>query len=112
MKKINKTPCQSPKPGMKKRSFAGAIGVIAVTLVLGSDLPILAAADPLESINSLSELIFGIIKGIGLIMLAFGAVQIGLSMKNHDPSGRAQSYLVIAGGLIIFFSKEIINMIT
>ena len=41
------------------------------------------AADPLATINSLSDFIFSAIKAIGFILLAFGVVQIGLSLKSH-----------------------------
>ena len=40
------------------------------------------AADPLATINGLSDFIFSAIKAIGLILLGFGIVQIGLSLKS------------------------------
>ncbi|MGN1136588.1 MAG: glutamyl-tRNA amidotransferase, partial [Oscillospiraceae bacterium] len=40
------------------------------------------AADPLATINSLSDFIFSAIKAIGFILLGFGVVQIGLSLKS------------------------------
>ena len=45
-------------------------------------------------------------------MLAFGIVQVGLSLKSHDPSQRANGFLTVAGGIIITFTKEILLMIT
>ena len=48
-----------------------------------------AASDPLAVINDLSTFIFALIRAIGLILLGFGIVQIGLSLKSHDPSQRA-----------------------
>ena len=48
-----------------------------------------AAQDPLTVINNLSTFIFSLIRAIGLILLGFGIVQIGLSLKSHDPSQRA-----------------------
>lgn len=71
-----------------------------------------AANDPLQVINNLSDFIFGIIRAIGLIMLGFGIMQIGLSLKSHDPSQRANGFLTLAGGVIITFTKEILNLIT
>ena len=49
---------------------------------------------------------------IGMILLAFGIVQIGLSLKSHDPSQRANGFLTLAGGIIITFAKEILSLIT
>ena len=52
-----------------------------------------AASDPLTVINNLSDFIFGLIRAIGMILLGFGVVQIGLSLKSHDPSQRANGFL-------------------
>lgn len=70
-----------------------------------------AASDPLAVINNLSSFIFSMIKGIGMILLGFGIVQIGLSLKSHDPSQRANGFLTLAGGVIITFAKEILDLI-
>jgi len=69
------------------------------------------AADPLTTINSLSDFIFSAIKAIGLILLGFGIVQIGLSLKSHDASQRANGFLTFFGGVIIAFAKDILDMI-
>lgn len=37
-----------------------------------------AASDPLTVINNLSDFIFGLIRAVGMILLGFGVVQIGL----------------------------------
>lgn len=47
----------------------------------------------------------------GMILLGFGIVQVGLSLKIHDTSQRANGFLTVAGGIIITFAKEILNMI-
>jgi hypothetical protein len=96
--------------GRTKRVFA-ACCVLALLLPLFA-VPAYAADDPLQVINNLSEFIFGLIRAIGLILLGFGIVQIGLSLKSHDPSQRANGFLTLAGGVIITFTKEILNLIT
>ena len=53
-----------------------------------------------------------VIKAIGMILLGFGVVQIGLSLKSHDPSQRANGFLTLAGGVVITFAKEILTLIT
>jgi len=84
----------------------------AITFILTVGISVLAAEnDPLRVINNLSEFIFGIIRAIGLIMLGFGIVQIGLSLKSHDPTQRANGFMTLAGGVIITFAKEILNLI-
>ena len=74
-------------------------------------VPVLAAGDPLAVINNLSTFIFSLIRAIGLILLGFGVVQVGLSLKSHDPSQRANGFLTLAGGVIITFAKEILDLI-
>ncbi len=70
------------------------------------------ADDPLTVVNNLSEFIFSLIRAIGVIILGFGIVQVGMSLKSHDPSQRANGFLTLAGGVIIMFAREILNMIT
>ena len=44
-----------------------------------------------------------------MILLGFGVVQIGLSLKSHDASQRANGFMTMAGGIMITFTKEILN---
>ncbi len=83
-----------------------------MVLVFSTTATAFAADDPLQVVNNLSEFIFGLIRAIGIILLAFGIVQVGLSLKSHDPSQRANGFLTLAGGIIITFAKEILNLIT
>ena len=71
-----------------------------------------AANDPLEVVNNLSNFIFSLIRAVGIILLGFGILQIGLSLKSHDPSQRANGMLTVAGGIVITFAKEILTLIT
>ena len=84
--------------------------VMAVVMCMMTNT-VLAAGDPLSTINSLSDFIFSAIKAIGLILLGFGIVQIGLSLKSHDASQRANGFLTFFGGVIIAFAKEILDTI-
>ena len=47
-----------------------------------------------------------------MILIGFGIVQVGLSLKSHDPSQRANGIMTVAGGIIITFAKEILALIT
>ena len=69
------------------------------------------AVTDLAAVENLSTFIFGLIRAIGLILLGFGVVQVGLSLKSHDPSQRANGFLTLAGGVIITFAKEILDLI-
>ena len=89
-----------------------AIAACLVLAVLVTAVPALAADDPLAVVNNLSDFIFSLIRAIGLILLGFGILQVGLSLKSHDPSQRANGMLTVAGGIVITFTKEILTMIT
>ena len=85
--------------------------IMGAALVFGTSVTAFAAGDPITVINNLSTFIFGLIRAIGLILLGFGVVQVGLSLKSHDPSQRANGFLTLAGGVIITFAKEILDLI-
>ena len=53
----------------------------------------------------------GIIRAIGMILLGWGIVQVGLSFQSHDPSQRSNGFLTLAGGIVITFAKEILDLI-
>lgn len=67
--------------------------------------------DPLTVVNNLSTFIFGLIRAVGLIILAWGIVQVGLSFQTHDPSQRSNGFLTLAGGVVITFAKKILDVI-
>ena len=70
-----------------------------------------AGADPLTIVNNLSDFIFSCIKAIGIIILGWGVVQVGMSIQSHDASQRSQGFLCLFGGLVIAFAKEILTAI-
>lgn len=92
---------------MKSNKRIKLIIIIVTTLllILGTTITVFAS-DPLTVVNNLSDFMFSIIKAIGTILLGFGIVQIGLSLKSHDPSQRSQGFLTFFGGVIIMFAKE------
>ena len=84
----------------------------ALMLCLGLfAVPAYAAGDPLGIVNNLSDFIFSIIKALGVIILGWGIVQVGMSIQSHDASQRTQGFLCLFGGLMIAFAKEILTAI-
>ena len=108
-KETTKSTKKLPMTAKMKRAIAV---YIAMVLIMTAGASTVFAADPLTVINNLSTFIFGLIRAIGMILLGFGIVQVGLSLKSHDPSQRANGFLTLAGGVIITFAKEILNLIT
>ena len=117
MKKLNNTKNTNklPLPGKVKKGFRFYVmTVLALTLVMGMSVTAFAAGtnDPLTVVNNLSDFIFGLIRAVGLILLGWGIVQVGLSLQSHDPSQRSNGFLTLAGGIVITFAKEILTLIT
>lgn len=107
-----KTTQKLPMTGKVKIGFRTyCAAVVAVTALCSMGITAFAANDPITVVNNLSDFIFGLIRAIGMILLGFGIVQVGLSLKSHDPSQRANGFLTLAGGIIITFAKEILNLI-
>lgn len=99
-----------PVPRKVKRGFS----IYAATLVAMNLCAVtaFAAGDPLTVVNNLSDFVFGLIRAVGLILLGWGIVQVGLSLQSHDPSQRSNGFLTLAGGIVITFAKEILTLIT
>lgn len=95
----------------KMMRFFFCIYVVIIILISFASVSF-AADDPLSVVNNLSTFIFGLIRAIGLILLGWGIVQVGLSLKSHDPSQRANGFLTLAGGIVITCAKEILDLIT
>lgn len=96
--------------GRKQKKWMSLYMALVLTVTVGATTAF-AAGGPLSVINNLSTFIFSLIRAIGLILLGFGVVQVGLSLKSHDPSQRANGFLTLAGGVIITFAKEILDLI-
>ncbi len=96
--------------GRELRVLAALCTVLVIGVTVGAET-VFAEGDPLAVVNNLSEFMFGLIRAVGMILLGFGVVQVGLSLKSHDPSQRANGFLTLAGGVIIMFAKEILDLI-
>ena len=95
-----------------QRRVKRAYRIFSILTLLGAlFIPTAFAADPITVINNLSSFIFGLIKAVGIILVAWGVVQVGLSIQSHDASQRSQGFLTLAGGIIIFFAQEILTLI-
>ena len=110
----NKKNNKLPMPGKVKKGFRFyVVAILALTMIMGMSMTAFAAGDdPLTVVNNLRDFIFGLIRAVGLILLGWGIVQVGLSLQSHDPSQRSNGFLTLAGGIVITFAKEILTLIT
>ena len=96
---------------MDKKMKYRFIAYCIIVMFMCFATPVRADGDPIQVVNNLSNFIFGLIRAIGMILLGFGVVQVGLSLKSHDASQRANGFMTVAGGIVITFAKEILNII-
>ena len=96
----------------KQRLLSMRMQVLTVgtVLLVGNNI-VFATDDPLAVINNLKNFMYQIIGAIGAILLLWGIVQVGMAIKSHDPSQRANGFMTLAGGVIIAFAKQILELI-
>ena len=110
IQKNKKAPDLAQRQQKVKQRYWMAASVTAISLTCAT--PAFAAGtDPLTIVNNLSDFIFSIIKALGVIILGWGIVQVGMSIQSHDASQRTQGFLCLFGGLLIAFAKEILTAI-
>lgn len=100
------------KPTTKRAKIIMSVwGVLTLCVVCLSTTAFATGGDPITVVNNLSDFIFSAIKAIGIIILGWGIVQVGMSIQSHDASQRSQGLLCLFGGLVIAFAKEILAAI-
>lgn len=107
---------KNKKEKKNKTKFDKAFKVITTIMfifvfTIGTALNVSAASDPLTVINNLKDFIFVLFRAIGTILVGYGIFQIGMSLKTHDPSQKSDGLFFFAGGLLIMFIKEILDLL-
>jgi uncharacterized membrane protein YidH (DUF202 family) len=113
-KKAERRRPRTPEETESRVVHSYLVACMVVILLVFFTVPVRAAAaggDPIATINNLSTFIFSAIRAIGIIILGFGIVQIGLSLKSHDASQRANGFLTFFGGVVITFAKNILDLV-
>ena len=95
-------------PRRRERRIMAVWTSLVLTTALFTTSAFAADSDPLTIVNNLSDFIFSCIKAIGIIILGWGVVQLGMSVQSHDAT---QGVLCLFGGLLIAFAKEILTAI-
>lgn len=112
MKKNTTDPALTLTSRLKKSFRRYATAVLTAAMIGAGSMTVFAAGDdPLTVVGNLSTFIFGLIRAVGMILLGWGIVQVGLSLQSHDASQRSQGFLTLAGGIVITFAKEILDLI-
>ena len=99
------------KPTSKRAKIFMSVWSVLTLCVVCFSTAFATGGDPITVVNNLSDFIFSAIKAIGIIILGWGIVQVGMSIQSHDASQRSQGFLCLFGGLVIAFAKEILSAI-
>lgn len=83
-----------------------------VIMIISMAMPVMATeGDPITIINNLDDIIFGVVRGIGIGFAAFGLFQIGTSIPSHDAGQRAIGIASIVGAILMIFAKNLLTSI-
>ena len=88
----------------KLLSIGMKIFTVGAVLLVGNNT-VFATDDPLAVINNLKNFMYQIIGAIGAILLLWGIVQVGMAIKSHDPSQRANGFMTLARRSSYYFRK-------
>ena len=88
------------------------LSTVMIAMLIIPESALADGGDPIAVVNNFSDFLFALVRAFGMILIGFGIVQVGLSLKSHDPSQRANGIMTVAGGIIITFAKEILGLIT
>lgn len=90
-----------------------AFRVAVVCLIFGAFfvIPAAAAGSPTDVLTNFLNLLFALVRIVGVIAALWGLVNFAIALKSHDASQRTQGIVTFAVGLLIFFAKEILSLI-
>ena len=87
--------------------IATAFFILTVTVV-----PAFAADDPVTGVlNNTNNLLFAIVRSVGIIVDIVGIVKLAPSISHHDGAQIIQGISILAAGLMITFTKELLILI-
>ena len=90
------------------------ISSFLVFLILALAATAFASADGGSLDSSMSkflDILFSVLRFVAVVAMAYGVIQLFMAISSHDASQRLQGIIFLAGGLIIFFVKNILSLI-
>jgi hypothetical protein len=102
MKKLMKSVRRSvQKNSASIRITTSACIALSCVLLVTAGPAFAAPGDPSTTIANFANIMSGVVTAVGVIVVIWGAVQVGLSIQSQDASQRTQGMLAIAGGIVI-----------
>ena len=97
---------------MKKKILGGlALCTAGILILAGSASAATSAATITGKINNLYDLVLGIIKAAGAIVLAWGVFEFAAGYQSHDSSQQTQSLKKVISGILMCGASTVISLV-
>lgn len=99
----------------KKLNSKKIIKTLIMMAVMAAMLCVTACAESSgldAKMNTIYELVMTIVQGIGLILIAFGLMDLGPGISAHDTAQQLQGMKKIGGGGIMLLGPQIIVLLS
>lgn len=95
----------------KVQVIARTLSIALVMLVLFA-IPVFASGGGVESsLKSFANLIFTIVRLVGVILCLIGVVEFAQAWAQHDGAAKFRGVTIFVAGLLVVFAKEILAAI-
>lgn len=97
-----------------KKAFLkhGVLAATAAAIVLACAQPALASSAAITGkINNLYDLVLGIIKAAGAIVLAWGVFEFAAGYQSHDSAQQTQSLKKVISGILMCGASTVISLV-
>lgn len=75
-------------------------------------IPVFAEGDGVtDSLTKFNNLMFSIVRLLGIAACIWGIVEFAMSMQSHDGGQKTRGITIFAAGLIVVFAKEILTFL-
>lgn len=90
-----------------RKAFTSTVAAVLILTI--AMVPAFAAGDGVtDSLSKLNDLIFAIVRLLGIAACVWGLVEFATSLQSHDGAQKTRGLTILAAGFIVFFSKEIL----
>ena len=96
--------------GKDRKKWISAMCMTIAMLVIGS-MNVMAAEAVTSKINSLYDIVLGIITAAGVIVLAWGIFEFASAYQSRDTAQQTDSLKKVVSGIIMVAAPTIINLL-
>jgi len=97
---------------IQKIKFKIVLPASILMCTMATSLPVFAVdvSSVTRPFDVISALVFAAVKCVGLVLGALGGADLGSGISSHDSGQQKQGGLKLAGGVFLFFIKDILSL--